>query len=167
MTNTLINSKSPGLKQSNSDETGASLRILVFRMGDVKLALPLETVSKILHKTAVYGMGLDGVGIAHIGDREVTVVDLHQQLFQASTINESFQAAYLVISQSRQGELYGIPVTAVPVLMEVPSSSIRVLPMSYRRADILKSATHVCHIPQAEAPLTIFMVDVDLLIPGS
>jgi len=136
-------------------------------MGDVKLALPLDTVSKILNKTPVYGMGLNGVGVAHVGDHEVTVVDLHQQLFRSSTINESSQAVYLIISQSRQGELYGIPVTAVPVLMEVPSSSIRVLPKSYRRADILRSATHVCHIPQEEAPLTIFMVDVDLLVPDA
>jgi len=136
-------------------------------MGEVKLALPLDTVSKILNKTPVYGMGFNGVGVAHVGDREVTVVDLHQQLFRSSTINESSRAVYLIISQSRQGELYGIPVTAVPVLMEVPSSSIRVLPKSYRRADILRSATHVCHIPQEEAPLTIFMVDVDLLVPDA
>ncbi len=167
MKNTLISSKSPGLKQSNKREAVPSLKILVFRMGDVKLALPLDTVSKILNKTPVYGMGLNGVGVAHVGDREVTVVDLHQQLFRSSTINESSQAIYLIISQSRQGELYGIPVTAVPVLMEVPSSSIRVLPKSYRRADILRSATHVCHIPQEEAPLTIFMVDVDLLVPDA
>jgi len=167
MKNTLISSQSPGLKQSNRRETVPSLKILVFRMGDVKLALPLDTVSKILNKTPVYGMGLNGVGVAHVGDHEVTVVDLHQQLFRSSTINESSQAVYLIISQSRQGELYGIPVTAVPVLMEVPSSSIRVLPKSYRRADILRSATHVCHIPQEEAPLTIFMVDVDLLVPDA
>lgn len=166
MKNTLVNSKSSTVRKPGR-ETVPSMKILVFGIGNVKLALPIETISKILKQTTVYGVGLNGVGIAHIGDREVTVVDLHEQLFQSSLINAASQASYLIVAQSSQGELYGIPVTAVPVLREVPLSSIRVLPPSYRDADIISSATHVCHIEQAEAPLTIFMLDVNLLLSDS
>ena len=163
MKNTLVKSKSSSVRKLGR-ETVPSTRILVFGIGNVKLALPIETISKILKQTTVYGVGLNGVGIAHIGDREVTVVDLHEQLFQSSLIDAASLATYLIVVQNSKGELYGIPVTAVPALREVPLSSIRVLPPSYRDADIISSATHVCHIEQAEAPLTIFMLDVDLLL---
>jgi len=157
MKNTLVKSKAPGLRQSNTRDAAASLKIVVFEMGNLKLALRIESVYKVLNHIPVYGSGVNGVGIANVGDRSVTVVELHRRFFAA-------KGSYLIIVQNSKGELYGIPVTAVPALREVPLSSIRVLPPSYRDADIISSATHVCHIEQAEAPLTIFMLDVDLLL---
>jgi purine-binding chemotaxis protein CheW len=67
--------------------------------------------------------------------------------------------------QNTTGELYGIPVAETPVLMEVSLSQVRVLPESYRRADTLDVASHVAVIPQETAPLTLFVLDVDLLLP--
>jgi purine-binding chemotaxis protein CheW len=49
--------------------------------------------------------------------------------------------------------------------MEVPLSMIRVLPESYRRSDMLEVTSHVVVIPQEVAPLTLFLLDVDLLLP--
>jgi purine-binding chemotaxis protein CheW len=42
---------------------------------------------------------------------------------------------------------------------------IRVLPESYRRSDTLEVASHVVVIGQEAAPLTLFLLDVDLLLP--
>jgi purine-binding chemotaxis protein CheW len=49
--------------------------------------------------------------------------------------------------------------------MEVPLSRFRVLPEAYRRADTLEVASHVAVIPQHETPLTVFLLDVELLLP--
>lgn len=163
MTNTLIKSTS-NFKQINTRDAVASLKVLVFAIGNLKLALHIKNVYKVLNQTPVYGSGLNGVGIAHVGDREVTVVDLNQRLFQCSITNLASNAGYLIIFQNTQGELYGIPVAVVPALMAVPMSSIRVLPESYRHADILGFASHVAVIPQVEAPLTIFLLDVEQLL---
>lgn len=160
--NTLVKSKS-SFKQFNTN-TVEAMRLIVFTIGNVKLALPIETVAKVVNQAAVYGNSLDGVGIAHVGDREVTVIDMQQQLFRSSLLNEASQARYLIVVQNTEGELFGIPVALVPTLMQVPFSSIRVLPNSYRHAEILRSATHVCHISQEEAPLTIFLLDVNQLL---
>jgi purine-binding chemotaxis protein CheW len=49
--------------------------------------------------------------------------------------------------------------------MEIPLSAIRLLPESYRRADTLEVASHVAVIPQDKESITIFLLDVDLLMP--
>lgn len=128
MKNTLIKSKSSSLRQSNTRDAVASLKVVVFEMGNLKLALRIESVYKVLNHTPVYGSGVNGVGIANVGDHEVIVVELHRRFFAA-------KGSYLIIVQNSKGELYGIPLIAVPVLMAIPLSSIQVLPESYRNAD--------------------------------
>ncbi|NES01156.1 MAG: chemotaxis protein CheW, partial [Symploca sp. SIO1B1] len=46
-----------------------------------------------------------------------------------------------------------------------PLSQIRILPESYRRADTLDIASHVAVINQAGVALTVFLLDVELLLP--
>lgn len=157
MKNTLIKSTS-SFKQSKTRDAVASLKLVVFEMGSLKLALRIETVYKVLNQAPVYGSGLTGVKIARIGDRDITVVELHRRFFAP-------RGNYLIVVKNSIGELYGIPVVAVPVLIVVPLSSIQVLSESYRHTNLLEIATHVCHIPQAETPLTIFLMDVEQLLP--
>jgi chemotaxis signal transduction protein len=142
-----------------------SLKLIVFEIGSLNLALPIESVFKILNYTPIYGSGVNQVGITHVGDFEVTVVDLYRRFFKSSHPHEYFSGNYLVVVQNKTGELYGIPVADTPILMEVPSSQIRILPESYRRADTLDVASHVAVIPQETASLTVFLLDVDLLLP--
>lgn len=141
------------------------IKLIVFTIGNLKFSLPIERVYKILNSTSIYGSGTNQVGIAHISDREITVIDLHRRFFKASSVNESESNGYLVILQNTTGELYGIPVAEAPILMDVPLSTIRVLPESYRQADTLEIARHVAVIPQGEGALTVFLLDVDLLLP--
>lgn len=141
------------------------LKLLVFSMGNLNLALPIESVYKVVNHTPVYSSGLLPVGVTHLGDGEVTVVDLYQRFFKTSQISESNPSGYLVIVQNTTGELYGIPVAEAPVLHEVPLSQIRVLPESYRRADTLDVASHVALISQDVTPVTVFLLDVERLLP--
>ncbi len=141
------------------------IKLIVFTIKTLNFSLPIEKVYKILNRTTIYSSGTNQVGVTHVGDREITVIDLHRRFFQASSINESESNGYLVILQNTTGELYGIPVAEAPILMDVPLSTIRVLPESYRQADTLEIARHVAVIPQGEGALTVFLLDVDLLLP--
>lgn len=162
MNNTLINSKSQKFK-TNSRHAVQLIKIMVLSIGDVNLGLNIENVYKILNFTQVYGSGLNGVGIAHVGDREVTVVDLLRHIYPLSSTGED-SPKYLVIAQNQQGELYGIPVAVIPVLKQIPASSIHDLPESYSQRDLLGFANRICNIPE-EPPLTVFLLDVDRLLP--
>ena len=49
--------------------------------------------------------------------------------------------------------------------MELPLSQIRTLPESYRRGDTLEIASHVTRVQQNDQLLTVFILDVDRLVP--
>ena len=169
MKDTLTHSKSHSLKHANSRDAVASLKVVVFGIGNLNFGLRIESIYKVINQTQVYySSGLDRVGITHIGDRgEITVVDLHRRLFQSSITNGSIKRSYLIVTQNKYGELCGIPIASVPALMELPLSSVQVLPESYRHTEILGIASHVCHLPKAESLMTIFLLDIDQLLQAT
>jgi len=140
------------------------LQLIVFNIGHLNLALRIESVYKVSNHTPISGSGVGTVGVTHVDDIEVTVIDLYRRFFQSNP-SEYSTGGYLVLVQNTTGEVYGIPVAETPVLMEVPLSLIRLLPQSYRYADTLDVASHVAVIPQDAASLTIFLLDVDRLLP--
>ncbi|NET36026.1 MAG: chemotaxis protein CheW [Cyanothece sp. SIO1E1] len=163
MNSTLITSTSSTLETLEHSHKTASVQLIVFGMGRLNLALPIETVHKVINKTPIFSSGLNHVGVAHVSDREVTVVDLHQKLFKTNPSDQSELGRYLLITQY-QGELFGIPVAETPLLMEVPLAKIRALPESYRRADTLEIASHVALIDQESNSSTIFLLDLERLV---
>jgi purine-binding chemotaxis protein CheW len=165
MTNQLIPLTSDEPKFSRPRQATSFLKIVVFSMGNLNLALRIDAVYKVVNHTSTYGSGIRSVGVTHLGESEITVVDLHQQFFKASQGDSSNLNDYLIVVQNATGELYGIPVAETPSLMEVPLSMIRILPESYRRADTLDIANHVAVIPQESGTLTVFLLDVDRLLP--
>lgn len=139
----------------------ATIKVLVFNINNLNLGVRIETVYKVLNATQIYRRGNNWVGIAHIGDREVTVLDLHQRLFAEDKTNENPADRYLIVIQNKQNELYGIPVETVPALIDLPVSAIRVLPESFRQADSLGIASHVAVLTEADNSITLFMLDID------
>lgn len=167
MNSNVINSPSGRVQQTRAESARSSIKLIVFAIGNLNLALSIESVYKVLNRTTVYGSGIKQVGVSHLGDREITVIDLYQRFFKSNQPAQSANSGYLVTMQNQAGELYGIPVTNTPVLMDVPLSTIRVLPESYRYADTVDIARHIAVIPQQETSLTVFLLDIDLLLPRS
>jgi len=143
--------------------TNQKIQFIVFNLKNLNFALPIHTVYKVVNPTPVYSSGVKAVGFTHLDQGEVTVVDLSRRFFQASLNTEATN--YLIIVRNTTGEFYGIPVAETPILLEVSASMIRILPESYRRGDTLAVASHVAVIPTESTPLTVFLLDVDLLLP--
>ena len=165
MQNALTELKNHTSQQSNTRGEAASLKIVVFQVGNLNLAFPAKNVYRVL-KTPTYGGGSNSVGIVHIGEQGISVLDLHRRLFQSSITNQ--EGYHLVVAENKAGELYGIPTTVVPALRVLPLASIQVLPDSYRHTNILGMASHYCHISGTEEQsMTIFLLDIDrLLVSG-
>lgn len=161
MNSTLINSTPPDFDRLDVSASVPAIKVLVFGIGSLNLGLRIESIYKVLNSTQIFGSELNGVGIAHVGDREVTVLDLQQRLFSSNPTQETLQGAYLIVIQDTEGELYGIPVETVPALIDVPLSTIRVLPESFRHANSLGIASHVAVISETETSLTLFLLDID------
>ena len=141
------------------------LKLLVFDIGKLTLALPILQVQKIVRHNPLHGSGLSYVNLTHLGDREVAVVDLHQKLFKVSLPESPKHKGYFIITKNITGEPLGILVSKSPALIDVAINQIRLIPDSYRRADTLEIASHVAVIPQDdETSETIFILDLKRLV---
>lgn len=161
MNNNFTNYQNPLQKK----QVTKSLKFLLFKVGKLNLALSINEVQKVIQYTPVYGSGLSFFGVAHLGEQEITVVDLHKRLFNESQAIQSGTKGYLILAKNKEGESFCIWIGEAPTLIDVPINQIRELPESYRRADTLKIASHVTVLQDKES-LTVFILDVDhLLVP--
>jgi purine-binding chemotaxis protein CheW len=117
MNNQLINLQPDPLELSRTRSVTPMLKLIVFSMGGLTLALRIESVYKVVNQTSIHSNGLKSVGVAPVGEDEVTVVDLHRRFFKSSPPSESERGGYLVIVKNTTPELYGIPVVETPVLI--------------------------------------------------
>lgn len=140
------------------------LQLLIFQIGSLNLALPVGSVKKITHYTPMEGSGTGAVGLIHVDDREITAIDLHKRLFKVPQPSLEGRQ-FLILAKNSIEELFGILVSQTPTLVELPLSQIRTLPDSYRQGDTLDMATHVTRIEHNNELLTVFILDVDRLVP--
>jgi purine-binding chemotaxis protein CheW len=163
MSNNILQNK-PFINVNNT--TSSIIKLLVFEIESLSLALPVKQVQKVIRQTEVHGSGLSYVNLSHLEDQEVTIVDLYRKLFKVSQpTNNSKEKGYFIITKNITSEPLGIMVNKTPTLIDVLVEQVRTLPNSYRRADTLEIASHVAVIPQdKETALTIFILDLDRLI---
>ena len=142
-------------------------KFLSLQIETVALIVPIELVFRILSNVEVHNTGDRGYGITHLGEREISVLNLHHHLFQREFPQPTEERAdrmiarYAVAIQSQSGDLYGIPVDRAPALLDVPLSDIRRLPDSYRQVDTLGIASHVAVVREADRPNTYFVIDIE------
>jgi chemotaxis signal transduction protein len=141
------------------------LKFIVFRLGEHYLGLPIAVVLRIIGCPPVTHSSAPGIGFVEIDQQTITVVNLHQRIFPQSN-SDTLQKRFLILTQTRQGELCGIPVDAPPALVEIPLQSIRPLPPSFRQNDPLGIASHMATIPQAEESLQIFLLGMSNPLPS-
>lgn len=165
MNTTLTSIPSFDFDPSPVDKVVRRRKLLIFAVGKLNLALPVESVKKILHHTVVHSSGATAVGIAHLDDREITVIDIHRRLFRTHQLKSGEKQQFLILATNSINEQFGILAQETPSLEDVPLSQIRLLPDSFRRADTLEIASHVTVIPRGDNTLTAFVIDVDRLVP--
>lgn len=146
--------------------TEAMLKLVVFPLGQLLLAAPMDRISRVIHCPQVYSSGLGSVGVATVGDRELTIIDLHQELFHSPTPQVADRPGYLVLTPAPSGELMGIPTPETPLLLEVPTRLVRLLPDSYRQADTLWVASHMVRtaLGEGQPPQSIFVLDMAAIV---
>lgn len=142
-----------------------SIKLLIFTIGKLTLSLPILKVKKVVKYNQIQGSGLSHVGLTHLAEGDLTVIDLHRKIFGSSLAPESQAQGYFLITIAIDSEPLGIFVSEPPSLIDVPTNQIRSIPQSYRHADTLAIASHVTVIPQTDnTSQTIFILDLASLI---
>ncbi|HEY9768372.1 MAG TPA: hypothetical protein V6C71_07655 [Coleofasciculaceae cyanobacterium] len=62
------------LNQNTANKNNVLIKLLVFKIGHLTLALPILQVEKVVRQSEVHGSGLSHVSLTHLGEREVAVV---------------------------------------------------------------------------------------------
>jgi chemotaxis signal transduction protein len=145
MSNSLVN-----FSQQDTDilVSNIVLKLLVFPVGSLYFALPVDYVNKVIKKDKVYSSGLNSMGMIHLEDREITIIDLHRKIYLTS--EQTDKNNYFVLTQNNRGEQFGILTTTTPSIFDISLAQIRQLPNSYRQSDTLGIASHVTTIDKQE-----------------
>lgn len=118
-------------------------QLIVFRILQEWFALPIRAAYKVIPIGQVYGIYRGGVGLMRYQERDVLVIDVQQRIFAesvhppmlegiaSSNDAETTSPHYLLLIQSIQGELIGIPLDTFPCLRRVPESAFAPVPPLY------------------------------------
>jgi chemotaxis signal transduction protein len=123
-------------------------QLIVFRLRNEGFALPIRAVQKVIPMGNVYGApGGTGVSLTLYQDRELLVIDPEHRIFRGTQVpalepsappaesacikSETTGQRYLLIVQSSQGKVVGLPIEEPPSLHRVPSRAFAPLTSDY------------------------------------
>ncbi|MGV0028796.1 chemotaxis protein CheW [Phormidesmis priestleyi] len=141
-------------------------KLIVFDVAEYHLALPIAEVLQVINHPTVTDE-LTKTGLVLLGHRMIRCLDLHQQLADDS-IQVPQNRPFLVITQML-GELYAIPVSEPPNVIEFPLEMMQLLPQS--QSGLLKIASHAAGISskylqgvEDELTATLFLLDIQRIL---
>jgi chemotaxis signal transduction protein len=139
----------------------ATLKVLVFALGHLYLALRLDGIRKVIPMPEILKSGDKLLGIAHFETQEVMVLDLCRTIFGAPA---GQPGGYLIVIQAI-ASLYGITVPSLPVIKTVAIADFHPVPTEYRALDTLGIAEQMAQITLDTAEtVTVFLLDADQLV---
>ncbi len=145
-------------RRSSTRQTEITQQLIAFRLRQEWFALPIETVLKVVPMGSVYGDPKGtGVSLTIYQGCELLVVDIGYRIFgeapspdlatrnaltpskaTAPLVEHSevgrpvvTQERYLLIVQSSDIEIFGLPIDSPPMMRRVPESSFTPLPTTY------------------------------------
>ncbi|MFN3926567.1 MAG: chemotaxis protein CheW [Pseudanabaenaceae cyanobacterium] len=133
-------------------------KVLAFSYEDLHFSLPIESIRKVMRLPRINKSATAPLGIAMVGEEEVLVLDLYQNIYQREI--DFSQPKQYFITLAHQDNIYGIPVPQLPVLEEIPISALKPTPSTYRTHDPLGIASHVFQ----KQNQTYFLIDPDSLL---
>ena len=139
-----------------------TLKFLIFSMGDLNLAMGIDSVVRIIPLPQIHRSGDKLLGITTYEDREVLVIDLYKKIYGQET---NLAKGFLVIFAGKNS-LYGITIANLPNVEDVPVQSLQPIPAEYRDRDTLGIASHMMQVSIKKfADLqTVFLLDAELLL---
>jgi chemotaxis signal transduction protein len=146
---------SPSLA-SSPDHSQALVRVITFTIANQVLALPMNAIVKVVSCPPQMKNSTNSIELFHFGQHTITVLNLHKHFAQPSAVAKG---NFLVITQLEQRELYAFLIDTPPDLIDLPTSTIRQLPESYRQNHAMSIASCVAVLPEAEGSTSIFIID--------
>ena len=137
------------------------LKFLIFTMGNLNLAMGIDSVVRIIPLPKIHRSGDKLLGIAMYENQEVLVIDLYKRIYDQET---NMTKGFLVIFAGKKS-LCGITIATLPNVEDVPLLNLQAVTSEYRDRDTLGIASHIMQIPiKKSEPQTVFLLDPELLL---
>ncbi|MDZ8227513.1 MULTISPECIES: chemotaxis protein CheW [unclassified Nostoc] len=170
----MLNTPFPFKRLSGVVSERDSLRVVVFAIADYLFALPVGAVLKVMACPPISSTVENGIGMVDLGAQTITIVDLRQKFIQQVPRQQADQVLsvvetsgrFLLLTQTRTGEICGIPVDKPPALIDIPLSAVRPVPWSYRQVAELSCVSHMAVLSVApnEEPLKVLLFGMSQIL---
>jgi purine-binding chemotaxis protein CheW len=177
-------------RRASNRKAEATQQLIVFRLNNEGFALPIRCVHKVIPMGNIYGgREGDGVGLTLYQDQELLVIDGYHRIFRRASSSDSpatdqslphkgqeeqpdmTSAGFLLIVQSPQGKLVGLPIDSPPSLQRVPESAFTPLTSTYMAEGNIRCASALILQQNDEPPLFLLnpekLVGSQQALPGS
>jgi purine-binding chemotaxis protein CheW len=175
-------------RRSSTRQTEVTQQLIAFRLRQEWFALPIETVLKVVPMGSVYGDPRGtGVSLTIYQGCELLVVDIGYRIFgeapspdlatgnaltpskvTTALIGSEPQRAvvtqerYLLIVQTSDTEIFGLPIDSPPMMRRVPESSFTPLPTTYVAQGNIQCVSSLM-IPATDQP-PLFLLEPSQLV---
>ncbi len=141
-----------------------ALRAVIFAVQDRWFALPVGAVLKVSLCPPIQNTLASGMGTIDLGNETATVINLEEKF--APDREYTLNRRYLILTQTHQGEKCGLVAESPPSMIEIPLSTIRPIPPSYRQEGELSFISHLAVLPKVGETETIdvFLLGVSPLL---
>lgn len=168
-------------RRSNTRKAEATQQLIVFRLMNEGFALPIMAVQKVIPMGKIYGApGQSGMSLTLYQDQELIVIDAGHRIFRGVQSQDSptsdalgqssakqlddtpSEQRYLLIVQSSQGKLVGLPIEDPPSLQRVPESAFAPLTLEYISEGNIRCVSALIKQTNDKPPL--FLLNPDQLV---
>ncbi|OUL21779.1 chemotaxis protein CheW [Nostoc sp. T09] len=166
----MLNTPFPFKRLSGTVSESDSLRVVVFAIADYLFALPVGAVLKVIACPPISSTVESGIGMVDLGAQTITIVDLRQKVQpqQRHQVLSGVDTSgrFLLLTQTRTGEICGIPVDKPPALIDIPLEAVRPVPWSYRQVAELNFVSHMAVLSVApnEEPLKVLLLGMNQIL---
>ncbi|MGQ4650716.1 chemotaxis protein CheW [Lyngbya aestuarii] len=173
-------------RRSTTRKAIATQQLIIFRLCGEGFALPIRTVHKVIPVSKMYGASRGvGVSLTLYQDQELLVIDVEHRIFRQTPsqyllssasdtgkINQELTApeqhneqalqSYILIVESSQGKLVGLPLEKPPYLQRVPESAFTPLTPEYIAQGNIRCVSALVLQENNQPPL--FLLNPDKLV---
>ena len=175
-------------RRASKRKAEATQQLIVFRLNNERFALPIRAVQKVIPMSHIYG-GSQGAGVSLslYQDQELLVIDVEHRIFRSAPSSYSPKPAlphkgqeeqpditlarFLLIVQSPQGKLVGLPIDSPPSLQRVPESAFTPLTSTYMAEGNIRCVSALILQNNDEPPLFLLnpekLVQPQQALPGT
>ena len=141
-----------------------TIRVIVFTLGDYYFALPIYAIIQVTESPPELIHHLDGLGLVMLENQSIILLNLHQKLsLNSSNSAKAIRGDFLLLTQTPQGELCGIPLDTLPNMMELSYEQVQPVPKAYRATNLYGLARFVTFVSLEEnqQKQAIYFLDVE------